>query len=89
MTLNRPSAYRPRELRTFKPEGEYCEIRVLIESRSVIAIARLARAFERYKRLTEKVARDAVNCYLRRMKLRTQKKRGAEMKPSESQPHRL
>jgi len=48
----------------------------------------LARAFERYKKLTKETASNAVNFYLRRMKLRTQNRRDAEITTSELQPQR-
>ena len=46
----------------------------------------LAQFFERYKKLTQQTARNIINFYGQRVKLRTQKTRGAEVGPPESQP---
>jgi uncharacterized protein (DUF2336 family) len=49
----------------------------------------LDRVFKRYKNLTEETARNIIHFYERRLKHRTQKKRGTEISTSEAQPHRL
>jgi uncharacterized protein (DUF2336 family) len=50
----------------------------------------LARAFERYKKLTQETARNIINFYGHRMKLRTQKNaRHRKNKDSEVRPHQL